>query len=1224
MMKSKLQPILRIALLLLIALLPPILNAHDFEVDGIFYKINGTNATVTYKGSSYYSYSEYSGTVTIPATVAYNGTTYTVTSIGGYAFCDCSNLTKVTIPNSVTSIGGYAFLNCSGLTSVTIPNSVTSIDGSAFQNCSGLTSVTIPNSVTSIGGSAFQNCSGLTSVTIPNSVTSIGGYAFYQCSGLTSVTIPNSVTSIGNYAFSGCSALKTLNYNAVSCADFGNTNYHPFYNSGITAIYIGNNVQKIPANFALNLKNITSITIPIFVTSIGDNAFTGCSALKTINYNATSCADFSSGNNHPFSNSGVTVINIGNSVEIIPVNFAYGMPKLSSVNMGNSIKSIGSNAFYNCSGLSKVNISDLAAWCRISFGNGQANPLMYAHHLFLNNEEIKDLVIPNSINNIYFAAFYGCSGLTSVTIPNSVYTINKSAFCECSGLINVSMPNSVSYLGSHVFYGCSNLTSITIPDLVKSIYEYTFYGCSRLSYISLGNSVASIGQYSFYNCSSLVGIKIPDAVTTIGDYAFYGCTGLNALTIGKSLTSLGTNAFTNCAPTILEWNAIDCGNIGISTSNITSLTIGSYVKTLPNGFVQGSKISAVSIPNSVSIIGSSAFQNCSRLTSVSIPIWVSSISKNTFSGCSSLASVTIPVLVTSIGDNAFSGCNSLAELTWNAKNCTSMGNMPKSNITKVTVGSSVETLPAGFVSDSKITSINLSRSLTSISQNAFLNCRELKSVTIPNSVTTIDYQAFSGCTGLINVTIGNSVTTINDNAFSGCSSLTNVTVPNSVTSIGGGAFSQCTSLTDAIIGNSVQTIGGGAFYGCENLTDLTIGNSVHTINYQAFANCKKLMYVSCFAIMPPEYNDYGNNYGLFDDITYQNAILYVPDLTYGYYKQSEPWKKFMEIKAEPYADGGMAFDSKVYPTSVRIDAGDENEECYFIFDNKQYQPLLVTGLEPNNIYSTTYTRNWGDDVPLRFYTSQLMMVPEGGKMLNATTAQLMAETNMADEETMCGFDWRRSDGPEDYLGTRSYCPVYDGKMAGTLKNLSKDTWYKFRPFYKSSAGNVYYGDWVTFYSGDWGVEFDPVVYTYQSPAVTQTDATLQGVALRGSSEITEQGFEYWKSGTSNVKKVTASGERMSATVNGLDPETSYKFRAFVTSDGKTLRGSDVEFVTRSGEHHVDNVLDVNADGIVNIADMNVVINVILRGNNDRTCDVNGDGLVNISDLNAIISSILAN
>ena len=135
-----------------------------------------------------------------------------VTTIGKYAFSDCSGLTSVTIGNSVTTIGEHAFSGCSGLTSVTIPNSVTTIGEYAFEFCSGLTSVTIPNSVTTIGESAFSGCRSLTSVTIPNSVTTIGKYAFIYCRSLTSVTIPNSVTTIGDYAFYSCSSLKDVYY----------------------------------------------------------------------------------------------------------------------------------------------------------------------------------------------------------------------------------------------------------------------------------------------------------------------------------------------------------------------------------------------------------------------------------------------------------------------------------------------------------------------------------------------------------------------------------------------------------------------------------------------------------------------------------------------------------------------------------------------------------------------------------------------------------------------------------------------------------------------------------------------------------------------------------------------------------------------------------------------------------------------------------------------------
>ena len=154
-------------------------SAYDAYINGIFYNFSSSEATVTYQNSSHNSYS---GDVVIPATVTYQGKTYSVTSIGNDAFRVCSRLTSVTIPNSVTSIGKNAFSGCSGLTSVTIPNSVTRIGYSAFEDCSGLTSITIPNSVTSIGGWAFAYCSGLTSVHITDltawcGITFDGSYA---------------------------------------------------------------------------------------------------------------------------------------------------------------------------------------------------------------------------------------------------------------------------------------------------------------------------------------------------------------------------------------------------------------------------------------------------------------------------------------------------------------------------------------------------------------------------------------------------------------------------------------------------------------------------------------------------------------------------------------------------------------------------------------------------------------------------------------------------------------------------------------------------------------------------------------------------------------------------------------------------------------------------------------------------------------------------------------
>ena len=265
-------------------------SAHDFEVDGIYYKITfSTDYTVytavSYRGNSkglYDSYSEYSGDVAIPESVTYKSRTYSVTSIGDWAFSGCPGLTSITIPNGVTSIGDRAFSKCTGLTSIEIPNSVTSIGGCAFSECTGLTSITIPNSVTSIGGGAFYGCTGLSSIKIPNSVTSIGSAVFSKCTALTSIVVEK-----GNSIYDSrdnCNAIIETATNTLV--------------AGCQNTIIPNSVTSI-GNFAFEYcTGLTSITIPNSVTSIGDWAFADCGGLTDVYCFAT---DVPATGNHVFS-----------------------------------------------------------------------------------------------------------------------------------------------------------------------------------------------------------------------------------------------------------------------------------------------------------------------------------------------------------------------------------------------------------------------------------------------------------------------------------------------------------------------------------------------------------------------------------------------------------------------------------------------------------------------------------------------------------------------------------------------------------------------------------------------------------------------------------------------------------------------------------------------------------------------------------------------------------
>ena len=234
--------------------------------------------------------------------------------------------------------------------------------------------------VTRIGLSAFAYSRELTSVKIPNSVTNIDKYAFGQCRSLTSITIPNSVTNIGHGAFQGCSGLTSVTIPSI-VTSIGNSAFASCF--GLTSVTIGNSVTNIGAKAFSQCSRLTSVTIPNSVMSIGSDAFYGCSDLY-------------------------------------------------SVTFGSGLTSVGNNAFSDCSSIKKVIVSDIAAWCGISFANEYANPLYYSQRLYKDKStEIQNLVIPNGVVNIRDYTFYGCSGLTSVTIPNSVTSIGGLAFAEC-------------------------------------------------------------------------------------------------------------------------------------------------------------------------------------------------------------------------------------------------------------------------------------------------------------------------------------------------------------------------------------------------------------------------------------------------------------------------------------------------------------------------------------------------------------------------------------------------------------------------------------------------------------------------------------------------------------------------------------------------------------------------------------------------------------------------
>ncbi|MBO7293955.1 MAG: leucine-rich repeat protein, partial [Bacteroidaceae bacterium] len=531
-------------------------SAHDFGVDGIYYNItSSTDMTVevTYRGYDCNSYNnEYSGAVNIPESVTYNGSIYSVTSIGEEAFRFCSGLTSVVIPNSVTSIGVGAFNCCYRLTSVVIPNSVTSIGSNAFYDCDGLTSVVIPNSVTSIESYAFYDCDGLTSVEIGNSVTSIGSNAFYDCDGLTSLTIGAGVLSIGsnqctpkktiwltNTPPSGWTNLKgTINYVAnelygsssdikvypylSSMFETNGIKYVPVspsertcdaidcnYDSAVEEINIGETVSY--RGVSMTVKNVMPYvayghkTVKKLSVSnkgdVGDKAFYGCTAIT----NAT------------ISNEG----NFGTSA------FEGAMTSenatINITNKGN----IGDKAFYGCTAIANATISN----------EGNIGASAFEGAMTAANAELK---VTNK-GSIGEKAFYGCTTITNATISNEGL-IKSQAFRGCSSLTSLTLGDEITTIGSSAFRECSRLTEVKIPNLVTQLEPYSFAGTTALKHVELGDSLQGIGNYCFSG-SGLESISIPASVKNIGDYAFDDCAKLADVVIEDRTAdlSLGSN-----------------------------------------------------------------------------------------------------------------------------------------------------------------------------------------------------------------------------------------------------------------------------------------------------------------------------------------------------------------------------------------------------------------------------------------------------------------------------------------------------------------------------------------------------------------------------------------------------------------------------------------------------------------------------------------------------------
>lgn len=422
-----------------------------------------------------------------------------ITSIGVYAFSSTS-LRTVEFPANLKSIGGSVFAYCSSLANIKLPDGITSIGEYAFSNCTSLSTVEFPANLKSIGCGAFVNCSSLTQVELPSGITSISTSAFINCSSLTSINIPASVISIGDgiisngaktegLVFGGCSSLGAVYITDLSAwcnIAFVDAVSNPLCygaklylnNTELSELVIPEDITEIKDFAFVGYKAINKVTLHNNINSIGEGAFQYCSSLPNIEMpnNITSIGDYA------FNGcSSLASINLPNNVTSIGERAFQGCSSLTAIDIPTSVTSIGVEAFYDCPTLASVCITDLAAWCNITFGGLYSNPLCNGAKLYLKNTELTELVIPEDITEIKNHTFAFCTALKKVTIGNDVTSIGKLAFYSCSSLTDIELPDGITTINGSAFLDCSSLVSITIGKNITSIGDGAFDGCTALA-----------------------------------------------------------------------------------------------------------------------------------------------------------------------------------------------------------------------------------------------------------------------------------------------------------------------------------------------------------------------------------------------------------------------------------------------------------------------------------------------------------------------------------------------------------------------------------------------------------------------------------------------------------------------------------------------------------------------------------------------------------------------
>lgn len=865
----------------------------------------------------------YVSSVTIPA--KHNG--IDVTIVDAYAFKgtnSCRNILSVNIPNTIKIIyTENAFDGCANLREVNIyevegytgevfyqsdngvliyhdpiaegqpvsivyvpramtgsyriPDRVTNIPANAFSG-SSLSQVTIPAGVTSIGKMAFSSCKKLVKVEFEEPTSgeeqplAFDYRIFSMCTALVEVTIPARAGEFLDLSiFSGCSALQKIyvdkenphysSIDGVLCNKTGDIIlYCPTGKTGVYTVPAG--VTTIGASAFNGCVGLTGLVIPNFVTAIEKNAFASCSALVTVTFEGGGSSALTIGQS-AFS-SCRSLKNIvfadGSRVSEIGADAFYRCVSLASVKLPASVTSVGSGAFEDCTALHEIVFAE----------NG--TDLVLGDSAFDGCTALKTITLPSYISEISSGVFTGCTNLEGVKVspdnPNYAdlngvlfdknYT--ELLFYSAAMPAEYELPETVTTIGASVFAGNKNLRKITIGKNVASIGAYAFSKCINLSQVVFkegGTEPLMFGRNVFEYCDSLTEFTFPDRAAATSSYMFAWAEGLERVTLGADTKTLASYTFWYC--------------LSLTTVNVSGQEAVEGVAVIPEGATEIASnlfgytaIRRVSIPNTVTAIGNSAFTNCFDLEELVLPAGLETIGSYVFEK-TSIKQITVPATVTAIGNGAFRYNDKLKKVTFeegcSVKTIGEYMFLDDVLLTEIVLPDTVETIGLNAVSNTAIASFIVPAAATSIHNKAFAECFSLTeiivpgenaayssrdgilydkaqatliycplakggSVTIPGTVTKVEALAFAGNSELAEIifaegaearTLTIAGTKAADSAFAKASGLRRVVLPEGLAQINAYTFQNCKALEEVLLPASLTNIGNNAFDGCAKL-----------------------------------------------------------------------------------------------------------------------------------------------------------------------------------------------------------------------------------------------------------------------------------------------------------------------------------------------------------------------------------------------------------------------